>query len=362
MVPELEGGNDVTKSDVTLFCEAGSHIQCNFEVISDYGVAKNIIVDGYGTFEVLFSNFGKGVVFTSNPLSTIFFRGERIEGITNGILTANATSFDIKVNIINCITQYPINFRGNIEGSIEFGEITTGNSIAILLRNIGTDLVARKIYIKGRKVYAETSSFNGGVVSTISSFNTIAYFSDFDIEHSNTEGGGLFDIWSGLNYFKNISAVSTGGYGFQTWSQGSVNLLEGCNIVALMLSMYARFSSRIEAVDCQFIANDTSNRGAVQIQDTCELDMRNCFIHQRTLSSLPSIVQVNNNFLRLSNCKMVSGSEMTESIRATAPRLISVELQCATDKPVNANITNIVAGTNIIVDVNVKPNTNTFFK
>jgi len=358
-----EGVNDITASDVYYFYEYGSHVQCFNRAIDDFGLVKNILIDGAGVFEVLNVNFSFGVVGMQNPASTMYFRGDKMLGGGNGFNINNASSFDVEVNTITTL-QYAINIRGNCRGSIKFGSIFSEGT-AILFRNLGTDLVERTIFVSGRQVESEMSAFGGSCVAWINTNNTRTILKDFNLIHTGASTAGLFYNLvgnNGKNLISNVIANSVNGYGVQVNSPSALQF-ENCIINAITNNLTVNNGS-VSVKNSQLkSANNVDAFGSgVTILNAGEIDLDDCVIFHDSIVVAQTVIDVQNNNLRIRNCKLIANSAMTESIGASAgaPIDIIVEGQCATNKPTNVNITNVVAGTNIIVDSNIGLNSNIF--
>lgn len=358
-----EGTNDIIKSDVYYWFEFGSHVQCLNRVIDDFGAVKNILVDGAGVFEVTNINFSFGTVGMQNPASTMYFRGDKMLGGGNGFNINNALSFDVEVNTI-VTEQYGINIRGNCSGNIKFGSIASSGS-CILFRNLGTDLVERTVTVIGRRCETSVSAFGGSVVGWVNTNNTKTIVKDFSMLNTGASAGGLFYSLvgnTGKNLISNVTAKAINGYGVQIQTPSAFQF-ENCIIDCVTYSLWVDNGS-VYAINCQFKSADNVNVNGfgVVLFSLGELDLDDCVVFHNSTIATNHIVDVRNNNLRMRNCKLVANNNMAQSIynNLLAPVNVKIEGQCATNKPVDANITNIIAGTNIIVDANVGLNSNLF--
>lgn len=365
-----EGTKDITKSNVKLFLELGSVIECDSTVINDFGVAKNIIVDGYGDLRVTDLNFSVGVIQTTNAASNILVRCNDIIGVANGVGIFACASFDITVRDVTAPQQYAATFRGNIGGSFKFRNLDSASGGPLIFRSLGTDLVQREIYISGNLCTSQVNSFGSGVLTFIATNNTKIIISDVHLDHSVGTSGGLMLCWSGFNFLKNVTGYSEIGYGIRT-SQATncVIQIEGCGIVAQDVALHqANVNSKVTAMDSTFVANNqtgdgaASQWGAIQLQGAAELDLDNCTVVQESALGAAPIIRVTGNGLRMRSCKLVGDDEVPESITSALPQNVCIELQCVTNKPTNANITNLIPGTSVIVNANVQRNSDNYFK
>jgi len=364
-----EGSNDIIASDVKYYFELGSIVQCSFEVISDFGVAKNIDVDGYGVFQTLGVNFGKGVIYTSNPATTIRVRYKELIGRTNGYAMSDCASFDVRGVKITTDLQYGAFFKGNITGVFEFQEINTGNASGIVFSTVGNDLVKRNIKIIGGIINSSLVSFGGGTISAFNCFNTHITYENIQVNHTPAtynSGGLFFNFTSGFFYFKNCVLESTIGYGMEIGSTGVV-LLNNTLIKATTRAIVTRNSSQVEANDCEINGDLTlsagSTDGTITVTGTSEMTLNNCEVSQDSAVGTECVMNIQNSNVRLRNCKLYANPAISESIRNTlaTAQNIEVELPCVTNKVVSADFTNVIAGTNIIVSANLTKNSNSFF-
>jgi hypothetical protein len=353
-----EGSADITASDVQYWYEDGAHVICNFEVISDFAQAKNIWVDGAGTFEVVGTNFGKGVVWTDNALSTIYLRCKSIIGRTNGIQLLNldpASDFDVKFDTLFTALQYGIFLRGNIKGSIDFNIIDSPSASGIVASGTGTDRVRRQIFINGGLIRSAINGFAGGVIFTINTFGTVIHWNNISIEHRVATAGGIVDLWSGSNIFTNCDGTSESGYGVFSHVD-STNRFVNCVWQSNNRAFRSINTSSNELIGGLLISFDTLTNAVLFLANTSEIDIQDTVLQQLNSDPLLRVIRVANNNLRIRGVKMLSQGLSVDSV---APQNIGVELPCTTNAPVSVNITNVVAGTNIIVDSNVRRNTTT---
>jgi len=361
-----EGSADITASGVQYWVEDGAIIQCNVEVISDFGLAKDIWVDGAGTFQTLGINFGRGVVNVNNVASTLYFRGKQLLARTNGAeITAHDpnVNFDFHCDTITCDLQYGLFLSGNVQGIFSFNLIETQDSAGIFCSNVGTDLVKRRVFIKGVQMTGQSASFGAGLIATQNCFNTEIHWEGITLNHFTSTAGGGFLIGGGFNYFINCNLKSENGYGVNFFSGQSVNRWVNCNIVSERQAFNSNGTSINEIVGGVYSSSDDglANVGSITLSGSSELDIQDAVIEQTATDGVPAIIRVDNDNLRIGNIKMVGDASITQSIRGNAPRNIKVEKDSATNKAVDGNITNLVAGTTIVVDSNVGRNSQTVF-
>lgn len=362
-----EGSSDIIASDVKYWFELGSKVISNFECISDFGVAKNIHVDGFGDFQELFLNFSKGAVVLNNPSSTLFLRCRELVGRAQAISINNCATYDIKCSYATCVNQYVATIRGNSEGSLEIDDCEQQSGAAqILYRNLGTDLVARTHYLK---IGVMRGNCNGqGMVTTINTFNTITIC---EIGNMQTTGAGrLFNFWTGQNFVKNTNGNAPIGAGVWTEIGSSVNLFKDCNFISTLFAVVAVAGSS-EFENCQLITNRLTNTsgGSVAMNINGTLSLSDCLVVMNTLFVTPKCINLNNggnplfNF-RMKRCKLVGSPSMTESIGNNGSGLGSfyVNGSCSSNVATGAGMTNVVAGTNVAVDPNIGRNAQNFFE
>ena len=369
-----EGVNDVIKTDVKYWFELGAILTCNTKCVADFGLAKNIDVDGAGSFVVTALNFGEGVVTMTNSASTLRFRGVSVTGVANGFSLIDGATFDVKVGTITVTNQYAIDIRGNIEGRISFDEIdNSSTAIAIQLRNLGTDAVERKIFINGTNGGLVKADSNvNGVIGTLNTNNTRVYYSDITIDHRSGVAF-LIEMQSGLNYFKNINGRSIAGSGFEAdvGTGTPTSYLQNCNLMSFISAVLLRDGSS-EFVNCELITfgNTAGTGGALTVLPASEASFRDCLIVEQSNTTTRCVINLPDPApltfdCRIMNCKLVGHPTMTESIRNNNGAIATsfyVEQTCYTNIPVDVNITNLIVGTNIIVDSQIARLTTNFFE
>jgi hypothetical protein len=367
-----EGSNDVIESDVKYYFELGAKLICDFECISDFGIAKNIDVDGFGDFEITQLNFGKATVLMSNPLSTLRFRGNRIIGTAQAFAILDCDNYDFEAEYATCSNQYVVTIRGNSKGRCIIKNLEQPvNAPAILYRNLGTDSVARNHFLKINTL-TSVDTLSQAVVTTINTFNSKTWIEIENIEYTGANGR-LFQFWSGVNYVKNTNGVmSGGGIAVETTNGNSINLFENCNLVGDTNSVLLRLGNT-EFVNCELISGGTGtggSSGSVFVFISAFATFRDCLLVEKSSVATRCVLNMFNitptNFnVRLMNCKLVGENTNNFSIKNGASTVsltgFYVEGQCVTNRPIEANMTNLIAGSNIIVDDLVSRNPQNFF-
>lgn len=360
-----EGSNDITKTDVNYYYEMGAVVQCNEEVISDFNQAKNINVAGFGTFRTVGTNFAKGVINMENAGTNMKVRYNELFGNTNGIELTGGSTFDIEGGKVNSTLQYGVFMRGNYSGRLKMTEIDSNVASSIVIFNINTDLVAREITIDCEIMNSDVSAFQAGVIYTSNLNNTLLTIKGVRMFNNSpaTTGGIWFHLSGAGNViFKDCFGQCTNGYGVELRGN-PVALVSNCSFESSRFNWWSRTSSQAEIKNSKLKSNGMStNFGVVRMETTSELDISYSELVQASNSlSDPCIIDVRNDNLRMRSVKMVGDASTSTSIRNSAggAQNVSIELPCVTNKPTGATITNIVAGTNVIVSANVKENTNT---
>jgi hypothetical protein len=363
-----EADNDWVKSDVRYFFNPSTLVIGLTACITDGGIAKNIIVEGYADFQIVNVGFGNSVLTTTNPASVVSLKCNDLIGVSNGIAIIDALSFNIKVRNITVTDQYGVTIRGNCFGSLEFDTIENfSTSAGLMMRNLGTDLVSRTISIKGKRIITQTADFGQAVITHINTNNTKVIYSDFEFINTNiaTTGGLFFALTTaGASLMRNVIGVNNGGYGIGGSGSGSIQL-SNCDWSTVEPIAFPTGAFSIYATDSFFKqtnSNETiSNKGVFNATNSVDIDLDNCFIYLESISLTRMCLQLLNNNVRLSYCKLITSALQNESIGTGGnAQDIIVEGQCSTNRPTSGNLTNIVAGTSIIVDSNIGKNTNNF--
>jgi len=365
-----EGSQDIIKSNVKYYFELGSFVTCFVQTISDFGMAKNINIDGFGVFRQTILNFNTGAISITNADTSIRFRGLQCIGVAQAISVLNCNNFDIECDLASATSQYAVQFRGNCQGRFSINKIQcTSVAPAIMFRNLGTDLVERKItgYV------GEILSFatNSGAVAFLNTNNTRTELEIPDIQKVNGALSYLIEIWSGINYFKNCGGKALLGGGINTVNASSINLFENCNFVGNSGSANLQQGFN-EFINCELISsgNGANPNGSINIYPAVQVELRDCLVQEKSTGIARAVINMRNALtstfnVRLFNCKLVGDPNNNESIKNSLSGVVNtnfyVESTCATNRPIGANFTNLIAGTNIIVDSNIQRNTNTYF-
>jgi hypothetical protein len=359
-----EVNNDWVKSDVRYYFNPSTLVIGDISCITDGGIAKNIIIEGFGKFHQLLTTSFEGALRMTNIGSTVYFRGQELFGYKVGAGIYEGT-FDIKVDFIHGVDLYAFTCRGNSQGTLEFDRMESLSGDAVIsLRNLGTDLAVRTLEIKGRYIKGDSTNFSTGVITHINTNNTRVIYSDFEIDHIAGVSGGLYSTTTngGAILMRNIIGISLAGYGISGNGGGSVQLT-GCNFDTVKETAVGSVDD-IYARNCWFkqTSNVVSTSGAFNVTGSAEVDLQNCTVELESTAPTRKCINVRNNNIRLSYCKIIATALQNESIGVSTltPQDIIVEGQCSTNRPVSNDLTNIVAGTNIIVDSNIGKNTNNF--
>ena len=362
-----EGFNDWVKSNVIYDFQDGAIVQNTWRCISDYGQAKNVRIQGQGTFQVTALNFSFGVVDFQNSDSILYLRCKNVLGITNGFNLYNMTKpYDVKFRYCLTTNQYPLNLRGIANtGRIEFDTIESLTStVPILFRNCNTDGQRRNVYLKGRRVISRVNAFSQATITFLNVLNTSVYCQIDSIEHISGGSGGIFSADSGYMFMFNTNASGV-GYGFLSNGTNTAQI-QNCNIYAPTYSLVAQSNASVFAKNTSFLANNpTATGGSAGVAGNGQLTAKNCVFVQKGASVNPCVFNVVSPVLKVSfaSCLFIAHPLNTESLRNTNGVAANVYIQedCAANKPVNALISNQVAGTNIVVDSDVVQNTTNFF-
>ena len=359
-----EVDNDWVKSDVKYFFTPSTLVQGLNHCISDRGIAKNINITGYGRFQLLEQTSFNGCLATTNPSSTVFFRGSELYGYKVGLGLFDALNFDVEADLIHSTDLYAITIRGNTTGVVQSSTIECfGSDATISMRNLNTDLVERTIIVKANLIRGNSNSFGSGVLTHVNTNTTKFIYSDFQIEHYGGASGGCY--WTTASnsnkhkaLFRNVIAISNIGYGVNG-NGGGISQFNSCEFSTVNVGIKATNES-IYAKDCYFkqTNNTVSTDGVLGVTNSAELQLENCTIDLDSTAPTRKCINIRTNAVRMSYCKLIATPLQSESIGSSivSPYTIIVEGQCSSNRPVANNLTNIVAGTNIIVDANIGMN------
>jgi hypothetical protein len=166
--------------------------------------------------------------------------------------------------------------------------------------------------------------------------------------------------------------MSGGGIAVETTNGNSINLFENCNLVGDTNSVLLRLGNT-EFVNCELISGGTGtggSSGSVFVFISAFATFRDCLLVEKSSVATRCVLNMTNPNptifnVRLMNCKLVGENTNNFSIKNGASTVsltgFYVEGQCVTNRPIEANMTNLIAGSNIIVDDLVSRNPQNFF-
>lgn len=363
----LEGTNDIFASDVNYVLQDGVNVECDTKVVADFGNAKNINISGQGV--LLTTSGGEGAVFMENQDSVLNLTCKNIIAEGDGIVCAG--NFFINVGTIDVNLGTAILLSDTIGagvktfGTINFENILTTsnpNNVPISLTQCNTDSNVRDIFIYGNKI---TSSLNLGVgknavLQLENNFDSRIFVQIQNIIQSGS--ARLVDANNSKLFLNNSNGTNSTGEGINV--QGNANvLITNCNLVSEIANLTSIDTANTQIVNTQLISN--SGR-AVFIDNNSELMINDSVLESGTGATFGTIYISKNvgetPILRIKNTQIIASDVAVGlSIYTSAPSNIYVQGQCSATLPTDANITNQVAGTNIIVDTDIVQNTTNFF-
>jgi hypothetical protein len=361
-----EGFSDWVKSDVIYDFQDGSLVRNFWRCVSDYGIQKNVRIEGSAVFQVIATNFSFGVIDFQNTQSKLYLRCKDIIGITNGVSLNNMQNpYDVKFRKVSTTNQYPLNLRGSANtGRIEFDTIESlSSTVPILLRNCNTDGNRRNIFIKGRRLVSGVNAFSQATITFINVLNTSLYCEIDSIEHISGASGGIFAADSGYCFMYNSNATGV-GYGYL--ANGSHrSQIQNCNVSAPTYSITVQSNSSVTAKNTLFIGNNAAIGASATFTQNANFVGKNCVFVQRGADINSFVVNLSTpaNRISFASCLFIANSLNAESFKNSnnAPTSVFIQEDCSSNKPVSALITNQVAGTNIVVDSDIVQNTTNFF-
>lgn len=364
-----EGDNDWCLSDRHYYFEPNAKVIGFTYCIYDFGQERNIFIYGYGDFENISLNFARGCVWSATRGTNLYIRAQRIHGAAQALQLLGC-NYDIETVDLSCDSQYVVNCNGNGDGRLKWTGVMQTFSTAALMqyRSLGTDLENHKHVIEGGIMRGNSSAFGAGMIAPIlnQGTNVTIEVKNVQFEHSSEEGGGLIYLWdTGKIWFDNCSGISPNGYGINTQTGRGTALFTNCNLGGQAQALNAAGDFDYSFKNCTLVASRLDDRviGAVDAQNSTKLEFDNCTITNNAAFpnvKVLSIVGAETN-VRMRYTKFVGQDDNSESISADVATNISVEGGCATNRPISSNITNLVAGTNIVVDSNIQNNPNNFF-
>lgn len=351
-----EGTNDIFESDVNYVLQEGVTVVCDTKVVSDFGLAKNINISGQGVLQTTSNT--ESVIYITNSNSVLNLSCDTING--NGICINCAGSFNIKANYaVSTLNEvvYLTDFLGNkCFGLIQINKIDVlAEKSAIVVTNTNTDLTQRDIYLYFNEINTNSDKGGGASVNFTSNNNTRIYFESTTVNQTNTERL----LYTKNSYFfidnTNFIGIEKG----LVMEQGSIGLITNSNVLSVLESIEVFSNANIQLNNCNL--KNTGNQVCINASNTIQISLYDCVIVSGI--GISSVISLSNTaILRIKNCEIIASDPTTLfSIFSSNPIDIYVYGQCASNKPIDVNITNQITGTNIIVDSDIVQNTNNFF-
>ena len=249
-----------------------------------------------------------------------------------------------------------IDLRNNATGYIEFDSLIAGGGASGILANTDTN---DELYIKGRFMSAEPNKGAGYGFWLTNTGNQIITFEILQYKQSvNSELVG--NVSAGKYYFLNCNFVqTTGNAGFNTDTSAELEF-ENCSfIITTNTSFRLADQSRITARNCQMQGGTATN---VIMGGTSNLYLQDCVL--KTSNPDPTSganITVNSNTVNLilANTQLINedagGGGIYCLYNSTGLNCdIRIQGIVVATFPTDTDFTNIVTGTNIIVDSDVK--------
>lgn len=273
----------------------------------------------------------------------------------SGIKIGNLCNVRVRTQI-NASSGIGITLTLDAQGYIEFDSL---NVLGIASGISSSTTTNQELYIKGRYMSTQPSKGAGYGFFLSNTGNQVITFDILQYKQSiNTERLG--QINSGKYYFLNCNFVqSTGNSGFSTESDAQLEF-ENCSfIISKNTSFRLAGLSRITARNCQMQSETGTN---IIMADTSNLYLQDCVL--KTTNASPTSganITVNSNTVNLiiANTQLINedaGGGGSFCIVNTTGLNCDIRIQgmVVATFPTSIDLTNIIAGTNVIVDSDVK--------
>ena len=340
--------------------EDGVTVICDTVVISDGGTQQTINVSGSGTLRT--SNAGSAVVKILDSRTVLNLECDIIFGEGTGISCSG--EFNINVNQIIINSERAIALTDVIGGGDKtFGTINVNNietvadDVVINIFGCNTDQNQRNIFINVNEI--NCAVFNAPCLNISRNNKTRVYFKCTTFNQTGTNN---ILLCNASYLYVNDSNFISAGKGMLL-SDDSITLFTNSNIVAdSSVISTIPLASTLNAQFNNCTLKTTSDSMAIELTQLAELYLSNCIIVSGSGGTNSVIYIISTSILRLRNCQIISNDvSVTYSISADAPSNIYIYGQCSSNRPTDEILTNQVAGTNIIVDIDIIQNTTNFY-
>lgn len=349
-----EGVNDIFGDGIFYYLEEGVNVICDTKVISDFGVAREINIEGFGVFNTITDS--EGVVYMTNSDSVLNLTCKQIVG--NGDAIVCTGEFNINANLVSSDESVGIYLSDTLgSGQKTFGTINVENLIvssglsAIKIEQCNSDLVERNLFLNYNLIDCDSSNETGIAISDNNS--TKIYF------HAQLMKQGVSESIMTINQsqiFINNSSLTGGKDGILVSGNTTSVYISNSNLITDTKGLFFDNQSCCQINNSYLKSNSLP---VINLSDSSELYLSDSICVVETSSYIIEIDDTTS--FRLKNTQMIGDSLTTDSIYSSTATSIFVYGQSSTNKNVNANITNQVTGTNIVVDSDIVENTNNFF-
>ena len=370
--PGTYNEGDVAKSNVNYYFYKGAVVSSGIAAcISDsVGQAKNIFIYGEGDF-ISTSNRG---LFTQNQDTNIIFRFNHIEGF-DGILVGNANYINIKGSSAKALTQYTVSIRGNSSGVVDIdfydGSVSSNKGQTILIRNASLDSTPRELFVKGKRLVSNCEFLQGAITTENCDYLT-TYVSIDSINHvTSSDSFTTSAIWHQSGRLKVTGAVrSTNNFGVILGNNGgdTILLLDNCQVSSNNSALSAATATAniyAEVINSELNKTSAMTTPTVSLGATAgpvEVSLIGTGVRNLSTDSAAHGIEITdaNPVVRIRDVKIDIASATADSVSSPVARTIFIESILTTNKAMDANVTNGVTGSSVIVDTDIKRNTKVF--
>jgi hypothetical protein len=368
--------SSIQKDLINYYFERGAEVN-TAGIIWDGAGSETIVVRGYGRF----ISAGLGISITTPANFDI--EGDYLEGATNAVFATNGI-LNLNIKVVKSIASHVVTIRGtcvsNIVSDLFDGSTTTGQNPAIDIRDHSLDLVPRTITFNIGEI---RSNANGsfGAVHCQNTFNCTAII-NARINHALTAPlvfvGGLFHINTGKIIYNGIAKTADGfGITYTTVVGGSSNMEFQSGLIQSPLQCL-RLSGNSTMSFKQFpnaVLETTGNNTVVELgvggyfSAMAFGNFESWGLIKNSLGGvviLPSCHGIrkegalpNDTVCRLNGAKIITNTTAgVESLNTQGglPQNVQIMSAYANQDITPLLFTNIIAGTNLVVDTDLTDN------
>lgn len=343
---------DWIKSDVFYYFHPGASVVTNSHCINDSGLAKNILIFGYGKFT---SNTGSGVL-TTNILTNIILEFDEVYGNNDAFSLINGTNFYIKGKKANLNEQYVSTIRGNYQGIMDIenweglGSLN-GVAVFVVSHALG-DGIVRRIVLRGQSMISNSATGFGVITHSASGNGSIIIDEIKRIENINPAGDSIYYADSGSIKSVNKTIVHAG---ICAIVNNSILELKDVNIIAKQKLLTTSAGTTVfKNVDIS--CNIDSTMAAEILAEAKVYFIGSTLLARGTGNPIITVSSLTSGNLYLGNSIFTSFDDVTVDLvsdNGAGPETINLITDIHSNVSLDGTITNNVTGTTLIVDSNI---------